>query len=57
MTHEDYIEGYLKQKMSKWELKYPKPKEDDIFYNPYGQQVKADSKGIVISGGRKYVNK
>ena len=32
MTHEDYIEGYLKQKMSKWELKYPKPKEDDIFY-------------------------
>ena len=31
--------------------------EDDIFYNPYGQQVKADSKGIVISGGRKYFNK
>ena len=31
--------------------------EDDIFYNPYGQQVKADSKGIVISGGKKYFNK
>lgn len=32
MTHQDYIEGYLKQKLSKWEMKHPKPKEDDLFY-------------------------
>ncbi len=31
--------------------------ESDIFYNPYGQQVNANTKGIVINNGRKYVNK
>jgi hypothetical protein len=31
--------------------------ESDIFYNPYGQRVKADAKGIVIRNGHKYVNK
>ena len=32
MTHRDYIEGYLKQKMSKWENKHPEPAQDDLFY-------------------------
>lgn len=32
MTHEEYIEAYLKQKLNKWEQKNPKPKEDDLFY-------------------------
>lgn len=32
MTHDDYIKGYLKQKIDKWERKNPKPKEDDLFY-------------------------
>ena len=31
--------------------------ESDIFYNPYGQRVKADAKGIVIHNGHKRVNK
>ena len=31
--------------------------ESDIFYNPYGQRVNADTKGIVIKNGKKYVNK
>ena len=32
MSRDDYIEGYLKQKLNKWESKNPKPKEDDLFY-------------------------
>ena len=31
--------------------------EDDIFYNPMGQRVKSDSKGIVISNGKKKFNR
>ena len=31
--------------------------ESDIFYNPYGQRVKADAKGIVISNGKKKFNR
>ena len=31
--------------------------ESDIFYNPYGQRVSKDTKGIVINNGKKYVNK
>lgn len=31
--------------------------ENDIFYNPNGQRVKADTKGIVINNGKKIVNK
>ena len=31
--------------------------ESDIFYNPYGQQVSKNTKGIVINNGRKFVNK
>ena len=29
----------------------------DIFYNPYGQRVKADTKGVVISKGKKKINR
>ena len=31
--------------------------ESNIFYNPYGQRVKADTKGIVISNGKKVFNR
>ena len=31
--------------------------ESDIFYNPYGQQVAPNTKGIVINNGKKFVNK
>ena len=31
--------------------------ESDIFYNPYGQRVNANTKGIVINNGKKYVSK
>ena len=31
--------------------------ESDIFYNPYGQRVNANTKGIVINSGKKRVNK
>ncbi len=31
--------------------------ENDIFYNPYGQRVKSDTRGIVVSNRRKYVIK
>ena len=31
--------------------------ESDIFYNPYGQRVKANAKGIVISNGKKVFNR
>lgn len=32
MTHGEYIDAYLKYKMTKWENKHPKPEENDIFY-------------------------
>lgn len=32
MTHDDYIEGYLKDKMKKWEVMHKKPEESDLFY-------------------------
>ncbi len=31
--------------------------ESDIFYNPYGQQVAPNTKGVVINNGKKFVNK
>ena len=31
--------------------------ESDIFYNPYGQHVSKNTKGIVINNGKKFVNK
>ena len=31
--------------------------ESDIFYNPYGQRVNPDTKGIVINNGKKTVNR
>jgi hypothetical protein len=31
--------------------------ESDIFYNPYGQRVSPNTKGIVIHNGKKIVNK
>ena len=38
-------------------VEFTKNAESDIFYNPYGQRVKADAKGIVISNGKKKVNR
>lgn len=32
ITHNEYVELYLKQKMNKWETKNKKPDEQDIFY-------------------------
>lgn len=61
MTHEDYIEGYLKQKMSKWELKHPKPKKDDIFYKEeYPKWVsdrEAHHDNVVAFLSKKYIKK
>ena len=31
--------------------------EDGFFYNPNGQRVKSDAKGIVISNGKKFFNR
>ena len=31
--------------------------ESDIFYNPYGQRVSGDAKGVVISNGKKKINR
>ena len=36
---------------------FMKNAESDIFYNPYGQRVSKDTKGIVINNGKKFVNK
>lgn len=33
MTRDDYIKGYIKQKMDKWELKHKKPQDNDLFYS------------------------
>ena len=38
-------------------LEFTMNSESDIFYNPYGQRVKADAKGIVISNGKKKINR
>ena len=61
MTHEDYIKGYLKHKMNKWEMKNPKPKEDDIFYKQDYPKWVADREAqhdkIVHLLSQKYVKK
>ena len=38
-------------------VEFTRNAESDIFYNPHGQRVKGDAKGIVIHDGRKVVNK
>ena len=38
-------------------VEFTRNAESGIFYNPYGQRVKADAKGIVISNGKKIINK
>ena len=38
-------------------VEFMKNAESDIFYNPYGQRVSKDTKGIVINNGKKFVNK
>ena len=38
-------------------IEFNKNAEAGIFYNPMGQRVKADAKGIVISNGKKVFNK
>jgi len=61
MTHQDYIEGYLKQKLSKWEMKHPKPKEDDLFYKEEYPKWVADREAqhdkIVQFLSHKYIKK
>lgn len=61
MTNQDYIEGYLKQKLSKWEMKHPKPKEDDLFYKEEYPKWVADREAqhdkIVQFLSQKYIKK
>ena len=61
MTHEEYIESYLKQKLSKWEQSHNKPKEDDIFYKEeYPKWVaerEAQHDKIVHLLNKKYIKK
>ena len=38
-------------------VEFKRNSESDIFYNPYGQRVNATTKGIVISNGKKTINK
>ena len=38
-------------------VEFARNSESDIFYNAYGQRVNANTKGIVINNGKKYVNK
>ena len=38
-------------------VEFARNSESDIFYNPYGQRVNANTKGIVINSGKKRVNK
>ena len=38
-------------------VEFKRNSESDIFYNPYGQRVKANTKGIVISNGKKTINR
>ena len=61
MTHEEYIESYLKQKLSKWEQMHNKPKEDDIFYKEeypkWVSEREAQHDKIVHILSQKYVKK
>ena len=38
-------------------IEFHRNSDPDIFYNPYGQRVNANTKGIVINNGKKYINK
>jgi hypothetical protein len=38
-------------------IEFHRNSESDIFFNPYGQRVNANAKGIVINNGKKYINK
>ena len=38
-------------------VEFTRNAESDIFYNPYGQRVNGNAKGIVISNGKKHINK
>ena len=38
-------------------IEFSQNAESDIFYNPYGQRVNANTKGIVIHNGKKTINK
>ena len=38
-------------------VEFTRNAEDGFFYNPMGQRVRADAKGIVISNGNKRVNR
>ena len=38
-------------------VEYTRNAESNIFYNPYGQRVNSNAKGIVISNGKKHINK
>lgn len=61
ITHEEYIEAYLKDKLSKWEKKNPKPLENDIFYKEeYPKWVaerEAQHDKIVAFLNKKYIKK
>lgn len=61
MTHEEYIEAYLKQKLTKWEQKHEKPKKDDIFYKEDYPKWVADREAqhdkIVAFLNKKYIKK
>lgn len=61
MTHEEYIEAYLKDKLSKWEKKNPKPLENGIFYKEeYPKWVaerEAQHDKIVAFLNKKYIKK
>ena len=38
-------------------VEFQRNSESDIFYNPYGLRVNANTKGIVINNGKKKINK
>ena len=38
-------------------VEFTRNAESDIFYNPYGQRVNSNAKGIIIHNGRKYINR
>ena len=61
MTHQDYVEGYLKQKLNKWEKENPKPAQDDLFYKEeYPKWMTAREEAhdkIVAFLSKKYIEK
>lgn len=61
MSKEDYIEAYLKQKMSKWEQKHKKPDEQDLFYKeeyPKWISAREEHHDIVVQLlNKKYINR